>query len=131
MAKKGRKPTLLGDRCKGCNMVLTEFNCYRHGIFIKSKCKVCYNDAEREKKYNVSREEYEKRLQSQSGVCAICKQPCKLGTRLTIDHNHSTNQIRDLLCRRCNAVLGLIEEDKELLCTMIDYLERHSLKVSG
>jgi MinD superfamily P-loop ATPase len=60
--------------------------------------------------------------------CAICKQPCKTDRELAVDHNHKTGQIRDLLCHSCNVVLGLVNENEDILINMIDYLKRHSKK---
>lgn len=45
---------------------------------------------------------------------------------LCVDHNHTTGDVRGLLCRRCNMVIGNVEESKELLTTLIDYLEVHN-----
>lgn len=50
----------------------------------------------------------------QNGVCAICgrKETTKSGKpepRLSVDHNHKTNKVRGLLCRKCNAEIGWFE----------------------
>lgn len=75
-------------------------------------------------KYGTSEEEYRKLLELQLGGCAICKQPCKSGNRLAIDHNHKTNEIRGLLCHNCNVALGLMNEDENLIWNMLEYLKR-------
>lgn len=41
-----------------------------------------------------------------------------------IDHNHTTEKVRGLLCSSCNLALGHAKEDKEVLKSMIEYLER-------
>jgi Recombination endonuclease VII len=59
--------------------------------------------------YQLSPEEYEKLLDSQDGVCAICKRPPK-SRRLAVDHDHSCcpgkstcgECVRGLLCVSCN-----------------------------
>lgn len=76
-------------------------------------------------KFNMSLEEYNKRTELQHGLCAICFQPCKTGRGLSIDHNHLTGEIRDLLCARCNTVIGMVDEDKSLLLSMIHYIKKH------
>ncbi len=63
-------------------------------------------------------------LSRQDGVCAICGDPP--GARaLAVDHDHTTNQVRALLCTRCNTALGSARDDAEILSRMIDYLKKH------
>ena len=44
---------------------------------------------------------------------------------LVIDHNHKTNEFRDLLCVACNIGLGLFNDDPKLLLKAVFYLKRH------
>lgn len=60
-------------------------------------------------RYGVTREQYENMLEAQNGTCGICKEPCKTGQRLCVDHDHETGQVRGLLCRACNVHLGVVE----------------------
>lgn len=53
---------------------------------------------------------YDALLAEQNGVCAICKELCSTGRRLSVDHDHSTGRIRGLLCKRCNLFLGVLED---------------------
>ncbi len=69
--------------------------------------------------YDLSPAEYEVLLVTQSGVCAICEQPETLTNlwtgcvrSLTVDHDHTTGQVRGLLCTRCNRRLGLLESQE-------------------
>lgn len=84
------------------------------------------------RKYDITLEEYELRLHKQDFKCEICKAQetsfdGKSGTlrRLAVDHCHKTNKVRGLLCWRCNAVLGKVEEDIDLLERMKFYLLEH------
>ena len=45
---------------------------------------------------------------AQDGRCAICMNK-SVTIRLAVDHSHSNNRVRGLLCRRCNRALGLWE----------------------
>jgi len=80
--------------------------------------------------FDISLKEYEKIFEEQKGLCAICGNPEKEKRasrliRLAIDHNHQTGKIRELLCKRCNVVLGFVEEDIDLLLNFINYLRKH------
>jgi heterodisulfide reductase subunit A-like polyferredoxin len=83
------------------------------------------------KRHNMTPEEYAKKAELQFNGCAICKQPCKTGRNLAIDHDHKTNVVRDLLCQRCNVVLGLVNDDESLLFDMMDYLKRHQVRIAS
>jgi hypothetical protein len=65
-------------------------------------------------------DEYERLLVDQERACLICR---RMGTnRLAIDHDHATGFHRGLLCRRCNYVLGLVNDDINLLLRMAAYV---------
>ncbi|MGD0053597.1 MAG: endonuclease domain-containing protein, partial [Vulcanimicrobiaceae bacterium] len=44
--------------------------------------------------------------------------------RLHVDHDHRTNEVRGLLCRWCNQMLGSAKDDPARLRGAIDYLSR-------
>jgi|TARA_R110000868_G_scaffold345734_2_gene606849 hypothetical protein len=73
-------------------------------------------------KYGISVEEYDKMFEEQNGSCFICfSLPTR--RRLSVDHNHTTGQVRRLLCDKCNLAIGLLEEDQERLEKVRRYLE--------
>jgi hypothetical protein len=41
----------------------------------------------------------------------------------TFDHNHKTEEIRGLLCMRCNTGIGFLQEDLTILQSAIEYLK--------
>jgi hypothetical protein len=55
-------------------------------------------------------------------VCALCftSDPKKL----CIDHDHSTGQVRGLLCHSCNAGLGAFNDDIQLLHRAMAYVRK-------
>lgn len=63
-----------------------------------------------------------------SGTCEICGQ-VESATRegrikvLALDHNHSTGEVRGVLCQNCNTGLGLFQDDPELLRKAQMYLQ--------
>jgi len=71
----------------------------------------------------ITDEAYEKMKQRQGGVCAICG---RCADKLFVDHDHATNQVRELLCPQCNSGLGFFRDDSEILERAIIYLKRHA-----
>lgn len=72
---------------------------------------------------------YDYLIELQGGEhCAICKKPRPVETRrFAIDHDYDTDEIRGLLCRRCNAALGQTrEQGKEWLRAALAYLDRET-----
>ena len=79
------------------------------------------------KEYGITREDALNMLTSQGNKCDICLEPFELNEcRRTwnVDHNHATNEIRALLCTRCNLVLGRVCENVTLLESMISYIKK-------
>lgn len=81
-------------------------------------------------KYNMTLEEYIQKDEEQNHLCMICRNPETVEqngrvSNLCVDHSHVTGKNRDLLCRRCNSVIGQANDDIQLLQTMIEYLRRH------
>lgn len=79
--------------------------------------------------YGLTLEDYSKMLAAQGGKCAICEQT-ETATQhgkvkqLSVDHNHKTGQVRDLLCRDCNWAFGHFKENPEVLRQAADYAEK-------
>ncbi len=70
------------------------------------------------KNIDITIDQYNRMLKKQNGCCKICGDKEKL----VIDHDHSTGQIRAILCNRCNLCLGNWGEDIKLLKRAIIYL---------
>jgi hypothetical protein len=65
-------------------------------------------------------------LLQQKSQCAICNISLinKDGLDIScLDHCHKTGDPRGLLCSRCNKVLGMVNDDTELLRLFISYLD--------
>ena len=76
------------------------------------------------KNYGLSDDKFIEIVSAQNGLCAICKGPPPLDRPLFVDHSHSTGNIRGLLCRRCNTLIGLAEDNCSILGEAITYLTR-------
>lgn len=76
-----------------------------------------------EKKYGLSPEEYFQMKTTYGGLCAICK--IEEGT--CVDHCHTTNKVRGLLCSQCNIGLGGFKDNIDFMEEGIRYLRLHSI----
>jgi len=130
-----------GLLCKNCNVSLGNL---KEDISLFYKC-IEYLKEHNEKElkdidlkrdgiiinYSLTNEEYNKRLEQQNKVCAICKNyeikkvKHKI-IKLSLDHNWKTGQIRSLLCKNCNTTLGNLKEDISLFYKCIEYLKKHN-----
>jgi hypothetical protein len=69
--------------------------------------------------------EYKKsRIVNQVNRCVICF--CVLD-KACLDHNHETDEWRDVTCDKCNSGLGMFEENISILKSAIAYLKKHAL----
>ncbi len=59
--------------------------------------------------------------QRQEECCAICKIHITLENS-AIDHNHTTDEFRGVLCKKCNRGLGLFNDNPDILQNAADYL---------
>jgi Recombination endonuclease VII len=97
-------------------------------------CKPCYTVVIREHKtrrygsernfklqhrYGIDEATFDRLFADQGGRCAICRRR----KAKHVDHCHSSQRIRGLLCVKCNNGLGKFEDDISLMQTAIDYLE--------
>ena len=75
------------------------------------------------KQFDITEEAVTVKWMDQCGACAICQLHEKqLPRKLALDHNHTTNQIRGLLCHKCNSGLGFFNDNPKLLRAAITYL---------
>lgn len=77
--------------------------------------------------YGITLEEYNRLIDKQNGLCAICGNPPKGGSptnqRLHVDHDHTTGKVRGLLCKNCNTAIGFLGEDLSRIEASIRYLK--------
>ena len=81
-------------------------------------------------KYGITSEGYNKLFELQEGRCLICKKhQSELTKILYVDHDHTTNKIRGLLCIKCNSVIGLANDDTKILENAISYLNNYKNEI--
>lgn len=82
--------------------------------------------------YRAARVHYVELAERQGHVCAICGcaevAATKMGgtRKLAVDHCHQTGRIRELLCLRCNTMLGSAKDDPDRLERAAAYLRKHA-----
>jgi len=74
-------------------------------------------------KYGLKKGDYERLWGLQEGGCALCRKPL-VEKHTHIDHCHETGRVRGLLCRPCNAGLGMFHDNPDELRRAIAYLEK-------
>lgn len=80
-------------------------------------------------KYGITLEEFEDKLAGQGGRCEICEMELGVDNdsrKAHLDHCHTTNQIRGILCVGCNQGIGSMREDIEIMKKAIAYLEKYN-----
>jgi Recombination endonuclease VII len=73
------------------------------------------------KKYKVTKEQWFTMYKEQQGKCGMCaanKPP--IPRQLVVDHCHTSNRVRKLLCQRCNHAMGVVD-NTELLEQALRY----------
>ena len=85
-------------------------------------------DRKLKRAYGISYQEYQVMLAAQNNGCAICG-TTDTGKRKAfhVDHNHTTGEVRGLLCGNCNSGIGNLRDDIGLLKRAIQYLEDKDL----
>lgn len=113
-----------GRRCNSC--------CYKRSLAVTNPA---YNRERLLGKYGLTGQDFDEMSDSQGGRCAICGEvPEPTGDRETgfvIDHCHSEDRVRGLLCNTCNSGLGMFNDDLDILASAASYLINSQLKDTG
>ena len=109
-------------RCKTCNKKKKKKN------YNKVKETIIFKDRTRDYKfklrYGITLEDYNNLLIEHNFQCYICFKPHREDKKLHVDHCHKTNQVRGLLCSKCNSALGLLNDSIDNLLQAIKYLSK-------
>jgi hypothetical protein len=94
------------------------------------RCKICDNTKVRKRQCRTGRrinknntrdrfpEAYAIFMKLQNGRCAICDS----SQDVVLDHCHKENRPRGILCRQCNAALGIFRDDIKIVRRAVEYL---------
>ncbi len=94
----------------------------REGLSLHGKWLL--NRHQRLRKWGLTLRKYRQMLTRQNHCCSICQERFRQEYDACVDHDHSTGVLRDLLCRRCNLMIGQAREDPIILSKGIVYLRR-------
>lgn len=115
-----------GYRCKSCDTLAR--NKYRAKNLPSER--LSKKRAQLKFKYNLSYDDYQQMIENQNNLCAICKLGAVSSSYnnqvLVVDHDHTTDKVRGLLCHKCNQALGLFMDSTENLENAILYLKRYT-----
>jgi len=128
-------------RCYDCKKVkaLSEFTNHAGRKDGKqTHCKSCAKAHQTKwyykRKYGITLEERDALLANQNGLCKICRSDTEFApvgagrmnntdTFAVVDHCHTTNKIRGILCGKCNTGLGAFRDSEDALLNAIQYLK--------
>jgi hypothetical protein len=73
--------------------------------------------------YGITLEQKAAMHKKQRGRCKLCRFLFRSVDSAHVDHNHETGEIRSLLCRKCNWLIGILEVGKIDLRKVKEYLK--------
>lgn len=118
--KDKRLKSGLRSQCKSCLAISNKRNKQARGWTDQDK-EVRYS-----RKYGLKIGEYAEMLEAQDYKCAICgKTEQENNKRLAVDHCHKTGKVRKLLCHHCNCALGMVNDNDDILVSMLSYLREN------
>jgi len=114
--KRKNRPSGVISECKDCTIARSRAR------YEGAKDEI--NDKRAAKLYGIDYAEVVKMRANSDGICQCCGRPgLHHHKRLVIDHDHSTGEVRGLICSRCNSILGFAQDDLQTLKNLVSYLE--------
>ena len=101
--------------CDGCDHNLPSREQAR-----RNRCRPCQRA--REAAYNREYRAFRARAKAQGGQCPICKTSYQFSGRPLNNRRPCMTTRGDMICNRCATVLGLVEDDKQKLLALVQYL---------
>lgn len=120
-AKQRRAQAKWDKTCKQCGVSIP----WTGTLGTKSYCGDCVwddSDLYRIRHYGLDRFQFNAMYFEQDGICAICLEE----EATDVDHNHTTGEVRALLCHNCNVAIGHLKEDTLRMARAIVYIEEYN-----
>ncbi len=129
-------------KCSECKQIkaITDFQTDRGNTDGKrSNCRQCcsirmreryksnpyrYIDTALRKIYGITLKDKTDIFEAQNGCCAICLRPFKDVYTACVDHDHTTDIVRGLLCDKCNIAIGHLDDDPSKMHRAARYLNK-------
>jgi len=115
--------------CKECKtagaMKWREANRDRYNAIAKIHNQKHYQ-RDRIRRYGLTVEQHQEMLNNQNNLCAICNSPPAEGKPLVVDHCHTSDQVRGLLCYKCNRDMAVIDNSAHL-AKLIQYKNKRNI----
>ena len=98
----------------------------------RGRCPKKARDAQRKHRYGIDGAEFLTLWERQKGLCKICEVAMiehvgrggqERARVVCVDHCHTSGHVRGLLCHRCNAAIGLFDDNVERLQSAREYLK--------
>lgn len=83
-----------------------------------------YNRNRKLSQYGLTVDTFNQMLEKQNNQCAICFTNTPTTKGWCVDHCHTTNKVRGIVCDHCNLMLGYAKDNPNTLANAIKYLEQ-------
>lgn len=95
-----------------------------------------YKKSDLRRKFGLEWDQYQGMVEAQAGLCAVCCEPPPpggLGSNavLQVDHDHTSGQVRWLLCGPCNRAVAAVRENPKVAEAVAMYLRAWGSDLSG
>jgi len=139
---------ILNVKCRNCGCEITRENCVfirNINITVLGQCLDCYRQyckiaganfrkknvgyskrKHLKERYNMTEDQLNELRNKQNNTCAICKKSFSDKIKPYVDHNHVTNEIRELLCNKCNVLVAMCNDNTQILANALSYLIKHT-----
>jgi len=109
--------------CAVCTGEFAKDDLIIHGRKDYFLCSGCKADVNRLSRFGLAPADFELLLKIQGYNCAVCQQPLKLKQyKFAVDHCHDSDDVRGILCIRCNTALGSFDDDPDLILRAAEYI---------
>jgi len=113
-------------QCKDCRRQYIREYAARPGVRARLKRRAEVGHVSRT--YGLTEMEFDALMSTK--CCEICSKELADRRSKHIDHDHSTGQVRGVLCSNCNHMVGNAQESEEILLASIAYLRKYKKDLS-